>query len=113
MKAICKSKTARLLLLCLAALALLFAVWKVFFNESGSSAYVPTEREARLCTLLSGLKGVEDAKVMITEEDGIPTAAVVVFSGEDGILTRSRVIGIVSAALGIAGNKVQVYPAEK
>lgn len=106
-----KSKTARILLLCLAALLLLFAVWKVFFGASAS--YLPTEREARLCLLLSDVEGVGNAKAMVTEENGIPVSAVVLFEGADSVLTRIRVLEITAAALHIDRKYVQVYPAEK
>lgn len=108
-----KSKTARICLLCLAALLLLFAVWKVFFHEAKDSAssYNPTEREARLCMLLSGVEGVGNATAMITEEDGIPTGAIVIFEGADSILTRIRVLEITAKALNIEKKQVQVYPA--
>lgn len=113
-KKLLKSRSARIILLCLAALLLLLAVWKVFFDMgSASSSYQPTEREARLCQLLSGVEGIESATAMITEKDGIPVSAIVIFDGADSILTRIRVIDITAGALGIERKNVQIYPANQ
>ena len=109
-----KSRNTRILLLCLAALLLLLAVWKVFFGaSSASSSYEPTEREARLCRLLSEVEGIENATAMITEENGVPVSAIVVFEGADSILSRMRVMEITAAALNISKKNVQVYPANQ
>ena len=112
-----KSRTARILLLGLAALILLLAVWKVFFSDTGASSstasYQPTEREARLCRLLAGGEGIGNATAMITEEDGVPVSAIVVFDGADSILARMRVLDITATALNIEKKYVQVYPANK
>lgn len=112
LKKLLRSRTTRIFLLCLAALLLLLAVWKVFFQTSPSS-YTPTEREARLCELLSGVEGIGNTTAMITEEDGVPVSAVVIFEGADSILTRMRVIDITAAALNLDRTKVQIYPAAK
>lgn len=109
-----KSRFARILLLCLAALLLLLAVWKVFFDvRSGSSVYQPTEREARLCRLLEGVEGIGNVTAMITEENGVPVCAIVVFDGAESILTRMRVLDITAAALGIEKKNIQIYPANQ
>lgn len=112
-KRVWRSRTVKIVLIVLAALLLLFAVWKVFFPPSGAaeSAYLPTEREARLACLLKEVEGIDDATAMITEENGRAVSAVIVFHGKDSILIRSRVLDIASAALGIAKANVQVYPA--
>ncbi len=114
---ILKSKTARTVLVCLGALLLLLSVWLVFFSDSKadpvSSTYQPTEREARLCRLLAEVDGIDGATAMITEENGKPVSAIVVFEGADSILARMRVLDITSAALNIERKNVQVYPANK
>lgn len=106
------SKTTRIVLLCLAALLLLFAIYKVFFRESDKADYRPTERESRLCRLLSEVEGVGNAEAYITEEEGVPVGAVVVFEGADSILTRMRVMEITARILNIGKNDVQVYPSK-
>lgn len=116
-KKLLKNRTARILLLCLTALLLLLAVWKVFFSDAGASSsaatYQSTEREARLCQLLKGVEGIGNATAMITEEDGVPVSAIIVFDGADSILARMRVLDITATALNIEKKYVQVYPANK
>lgn len=108
-----RNRTVRIILLSLVALALLLAVWKVFFREGPSSSYEPTERELRLCRLLEGVEGIENAMAMITEEEGKPVGAIVIFDGADSILTRMRVLEITAQALNIEKKNVQVYPANQ
>lgn len=109
-----KSRTARIILLCLAALVLLLAVWKIFFRDSATAtALKQTELEARLCAILTEVEGVSGATAFITEENGVPVGAVIVFEGNDGILTRMRVLEITAHALGIEKSRVQVYPANQ
>lgn len=108
------NKTTKTVLVLLAALVLLFAVYKVFFPpKKNASGYAPTEQEQRLSTILSRIDGVSDATVMIGEEEGIAVSAVIVFSGDDSILTRIRVVDAASGALGIKKENIRVYPAEK
>lgn len=111
------SKTAKTVLLAVAAVLLLAAVWLVFFGggkeKTAESAYVPTEREARLCRLLEEVEGVGSVTAMISEEDGVPTSAIVVFGGADSILSRMRVLDITAKALNLKKSCIQVYPAEK
>ena len=109
-----RNRTARIVLLLLAALILLFAAWKVFGGSAGTaSSYAPTAREERLCRVLEKIEGVNGATVMIAEEEGAPVSAIVVFEGADSILTRSRILSITAAALGIEKKNVQVYPADR
>lgn len=111
------SKTAKTALLAVAAVLLLAAVWLVFFGggkeKTAESAYVPTEREARLCRLLEEVEGVGSVTAMISEEDGVPISAIVVFGGADSILSRMRVLDITAKALNLKKSCIQVYPAEK
>ncbi len=110
MKDFLKSKTAKILLLCLFALLLLLAVWRVFVVGE-SSDYPSTEEEKKLCRLLNEVEGITDARAMITQKDGETVGVIIVFEGADSILTRSRVLDIASAALNIERKNVQVYPA--
>ncbi len=107
------NKTVRLIAILLLTIGLLILVYFVFLGEQKESdGYKPTEREERLLVLLTGLDGVQDAKVMITEEDGAAVGAVIIFEGEDGFLTRIRLREIAAAALNIAPDAVLVYAAE-
>lgn len=106
-------RTVRIILICIAALVLLFAVWKVFFGESNVSAngYQATEQEERLAALLMQIDGVEKATVMIGEEDGKAVNAVVVFDGKDGIITRLRITEVAASALNLKNSSILVYSA--
>ncbi len=108
-----RSKTAKILLLCALALVLLIAVWKVFFPSGEASAeYGATEQEARLAAVLSKIEGVKSVSVMIgNTKEGIPASAIVVFDGEDGLLTRMRILEAAAGALNVERENVLVYPA--
>ena len=113
-KKLWQNKTLKIILLCVVALLLLLAVWKVFFKNGDSrtkSDYQPTERESRLSVVLSKIEGVDGTTVMIGEENGVPVSAVIVFSGTDGFLTRMRITQATANALSIDPNSVLVYPA--
>ena len=103
------NKTVRIVLLCVAALLLLFAVWKVFFaaDVDKTNGYAATEEEARLSTLLEKIDGVGEATVMVNRSDD-GTKVVVVFDGTDGILTRLRITEVVSSAMNIPASSVLV-----
>ncbi len=105
-------KTVRIVLIALVAALLAFAVWRVFFGtKSASAEYRATEQEARLALILSGIEGVGTARVMIGEEDGVPVSAVVVFEGEDTLMTRLRVAEVTANLLSIGRDKVAAYHA--
>ena len=114
LKKIFQNKTFRVILIFVAALLLLFAVWKVFFGgESGtqtSGKYNQTELEIRLSKILSEIDGVGQTTVMVSEKDGVPVSAIIVFDGADGFLTRMRVIEAAANALNIPPTDVLVYP---
>lgn len=107
-----KRKSVRIVLILLAALCLLLAVWKVFVqsdSEQGIEPYKATEEEQRLAVLLEKIDSVKNATVMISRQD--ETSVVVVFEGEDGILTRLRITEIAASALSISQSNVLVYAA--
>lgn len=109
-KKVLENRTARIVLFCVLALLLLAAIWRVFFaGESAVGSYDETEKEARISAMLERVEGIEDASVMIVEEDGRAVSAIVVYSGEDSILSRMRILEIASSALGLPKKKVQVY----
>ena len=108
------NKTVRLILILLIALLLVFAVYRVFFKkeETNAGVYEATALEERLARILSGIDGVGNATVMVSEENGKAVSAVIVFDGADSILTRIRVIDAAAIALGIGKEYILVYPAE-
>ncbi len=106
-----ENKTVRVIAILILALLLLLVVFRVFAVQD-SGGYTPTEREQRLIRLIETLDEVSDATVMITEEEGAPVGAVVIFRGEDGILTRMHILEIAAGALNIPQKAVLVYPAD-
>lgn len=115
LKKLWENKTARILLIALIALALLLGCWFVFGKTevAPTGTYAPTAQEERIGALLSEIDGVERVAVMVTEENGVPVSAVVVFDGEDGILVRLRITQITANALNLADNRIYVYPSDK
>lgn len=113
LKEIFKRRAVRICLILLAALLLLLAIWRVFAASPEESAFRPTEQETRLMSLLGEIDGIDSATAMITEEGGRAVGAVVIFEGTDSILTRSRILNITAAALGISKEKVQIFPSQK
>ncbi len=107
-----ENKTVRIIAVLLLALVLLIVVFRVFAVSDDSGGYAPTERESRLIRLIETLDEVTEATVMVTEEEGMPVGAVVIFRGEDGILTRMHILEIAAGALNIPKQAVLVYPAE-
>ena len=107
-KKVLENRTVRIVLFCVLALLLLAAIWRVFFaGESAAGSYDETEKEARISAMLERVDGIEDASVMIVEEDGRAVSAIVVYSGEDSILSRMRILEIASSALGLPKEKVR------
>ncbi len=110
LKELWNNRTFRAVLIALAALLLLLALWFAFGKTS--SEYSPTQTEARLICLLNEIEGVDGAKAVVSEEEGRAVSAVVVFEGKDSILTRSRILDITASLLRIDKKNVQVYPAQ-
>lgn len=110
LKELWHNRTVRAVLIALATVVLLLAMWPVFGKKS--SSYSPTQTEARLVQLLSEIEGVDGATAMVSEEEGRAVSAVVVFEGKDSILTRSRILDITASLLRIDKKDVQVYPAQ-
>lgn len=112
LKQIWANKTVRFILIGVGALVLLLVLWKVFGTAAPTAeAYEPTQEEARIVKLLSGLEGIDGATVIIGHTNGEPASAVVVYKGENSILVRMRILDVTSAALNIEKKNVQVYPA--
>lgn len=109
-KKIFENRTFRLLLFCFLALLLLFAIRQVFFSDGGSvSSYEETQSEARISAMLERVEGIEEASVMIVEEEGRAVSCIVVCKGEDSILSRMCILDLASSALSLPKEKIQVY----
>lgn len=114
-KDLIKNRTVRIIAVCVLALLLLLAAYRVFVggkSEKKSAGYTPTAQEERLLTLLTGIEGVRNATVMITEAEGVAVGVVIIFDGDDGFLTRMRITDVAATALNIERTSVVVYPAE-
>lgn len=108
-KKIFENRTFRLLLFCFLALLLLFAIRQVFFSGGSVSSYEETQSEARISAMLERVEGIEEASVMIVEEEGRAVSCIVVCKGEDSILSRIRILDLASSALSLPKEKIQVY----
>ena len=116
LRKIWENKTARILLVAFVALVILVGSWFVFGTDRAdapSGSYTPTAQEERIGALLSEIDGIESVSVMISEENGVPVGAVVIFDGEDGILVRLKITRITANALNLADNRIHVYPSDK
>lgn len=114
LKTFFSNKTVRIVCILVAALALILIAWSVFGRgEKTSGKYTQTEREERLSLLLSEISGAGTVRVMISEEEGTPIGAVVVFDGDDAILTRLQLTQVAANVLNIAENCVLVYPSAR
>lgn len=106
-------KRTRIVIILVAALLLLLLVWKVFFGSKQTTlaAYQPTETEERLASILVKMDGIDGVSVLVGESDGTAVSAVIVFEGEDSILTRMRILDVTASALSLKKENVLVYPA--
>ena len=100
------------LILSILAFVLIFAAWKIFYNdESGSAAGVASasESERKVSRLLEQIDGVGEADVMICEtEDGVQSV-VVVCEGAKDLQVMMNVREAVAAALGTEEKAVKIY----
>src|SRR5699024_11726218 len=60
----------------------------VFLAGEAVSGYDETQQEARISAMLERVEGIEEASVMIVEEEGEAVSCIVVYRGEDSILSR-------------------------
>lgn len=96
--------------LCVCALVLLFAAYRVFLSEESGGSF--TAQEARLCSVLKSIDGVGRVKITINEE-GEETFVVVVCDGANDYLVLSDVVRAVSAATGAKKENIVVYKMAK
>ncbi len=99
------------LLLSALALLLLFAVWRIFYDEGGEgeAAAVGSDSEKRLCALLGEIDGVGDVRVMICEDEDGAKSVVVVCEGANDLRVNMDIREAVSAALGTDEKSVKIY----
>lgn len=105
-------KIKEILLLAALAIALIFAAWKIFYDEDkGASAneVTLTENEEKISRLLQEIDGVGDASVMICETEEGVQGAVVVCEGANDFQVVIDVREAVAAALGTEEKSVKIY----
>ena len=95
------------------ALLIVFASWKIFYQEETSSGQtsvaVLSESEQKVCRILEQIEGVGEAEVMICEtQDGIE-GVVVVCEGANNLQVIMNIREAVAAALGTKQSAVKIY----
>ena len=92
------------------ALALLFAVWRVFYaEETVSVATTLSPTEEKISKLLQEIDGVGQAEVMIYETDEGVQSVVVVCEGANNLQVVIDVREAVASAVGTQEKNVKIY----
>ena len=93
-----------------AALTALALVALLLLGNSGqrSATREGTALEARLASLLEQIDGVQDVHVMIAEQDGTISGAVVVCGGLEGVRAYLGIQSTVQALLGLEADRVRI-----
>lgn len=101
-----------ILIVSVLALALVFAVWKVFYTDDENvsvNATAATETEKKVSQLLGQIEGVGEAEVMICETEQGVQSVVVVCEGANDLQVIMNVREAVAAALGTQEKAVKIY----
>ncbi|MBQ5926296.1 MAG: hypothetical protein IIX01_00030 [Clostridia bacterium] len=99
-------------LLSVLALALCFAVWKIFLTKSDRSQTVSakkTEQEIALEELLSQIDGAGEVRVMIGIDEEEITSVVIVCDGAKNIRVNTELREAAATALGTQEKNVKIY----
>ena len=94
------------------ALVLLFACWKVFYNEESNPVSTQTsltETEKKIALLLQEIEGVGEASVIVCETEEGLKGAVVVCEGANNIRVTMDVREAVATALGTEEKTIKIY----
>lgn len=90
----------------LAALALCAGLCLVL----GASGSAGDAGESRISRVLSGIDGAGQVEVAVYYEETVPCGAVVVAEGAGNVAVQLRLTSAVSALLGLAPERIAVYP---
>lgn len=104
-------KIKDILLISVLAIALLLAVWKIFFTDERQSQTMASasENELKVCRLLEAIDGVGEAEVVVCETENGVRSVVVVCEGGNNLQVIMNVREAVAAALGTEEKYVKVY----
>lgn len=109
LKRIITTRAAKIFLCILGAFLLLFLIKSAFFDEKSAENSVKTEEEARICAILQEIDGVDSAEILVSRKDSGRVSAVVVYRGEDSLMTRNHIVSVVENALQAECENVLVY----
>ena len=95
------------------ALLIVFAAWKIFYQEERidgqTSVSTLSESEQKVSQILEEIEGVGEAKVMICETEEGVEGVVVVCEGAKNLQVVMDIREAVAAALGTKQNAVKIY----
>lgn len=118
LKALKDKRFRRTALICVIALLMLATCYFVSVNKTEKSSIsvdtsksvVASEKEKKLCAILSEIEGVGAINAYITEDGaGNAISAILVLEGADSISVRMDVLNITAQALGVNPKKVSIY----
>lgn len=96
-----------------AALGVLVILCLLLFRLNRENGDVKTEKEIRMERVLKKLSGAGETYVMINEENGSVTGALIVCEGAEDISVRLRVQDAARAILQVDNQKIHVAPMEE
>ena len=104
-------KIKDILLLATLAFILIFASWKIFYQEDNveTSVAIQTETEKKIGLILQEIEGVGEASVAVCETEEGVLGAVVVCQGANNLKVIMDVREAVATALGTEEKAVKVY----
>ncbi|MBP3321050.1 MAG: hypothetical protein J6M12_01730 [Clostridia bacterium] len=113
MNASTKKNRAPLILITCAAIGTILLLYTTFFGKNANSSStiegMRTNEEAALEAFLEESKGVGEVHVRLCmDESGAVIGAAVLCSGGDDPIIEAQVVRLLSAALGLPTNKIQV-----
>lgn len=95
------------------ALLIVFAAWKIFYQEERidgqTSVSTLSESEQKVSQILEEIEGVGEAEVMICETEEGVEGVVVVCEGAKNLQVVMDIREAVAAALGTKQNAVKIY----
>lgn len=107
------AKIRDIVLLSVLAILLIFAVYKIFYNDTtykiSETVSLSNNNELSLKKLLSEIDGVGDVDVMILEEENDVKSVIIVCDGANNIRVNLIVLEATSTALNVDRNNIKIY----